>query len=80
MEQTPGRNPLLCDAGTHVCTPILAFVNGRLRQKWLPADATKHDAEWREVPDMTSHADTPSVYGAPLVYKVTVPENVPNPA
>lgn len=59
MEHPPGRNPLLCDAGTHVCTPLIRVFDGELQQYWTPADAAQHGAEWRDVPRVWSAEPVP---------------------
>lgn len=42
-------NPLLDNNGTHYCTAVLKFVNGKLHQLWMPADTAANKPEWRLV-------------------------------
>ncbi len=54
-----GVNPALSDCGQFVATAKLAFVDGRLRQLFVPMDGEKNAAEWREVESFDTTIEPP---------------------
>lgn len=57
------RNPMMDDAGTHVATARLTFIDGKLHQLFWPTDMAASDPEWRPVPEWVEPAPLPPVEG-----------------